>query len=59
MVMGVHETLSQESPSLYEAVKKSIEENWPDWKIQLANDEILTSKHSIKLRTKTQKGREE
>ena len=35
--------------NLYERVKKSIEETWPDWKIKYANDYLMISKHSKKL----------
>lgn len=33
----------------YERIKKSIEETWPDWKIEYANDYLMISKHSKKL----------
>lgn len=32
-----------------ETVKKNIESTWPDYKIDLANSELLVSKHSVKL----------
>lgn len=35
--------------NLYERVKKSIEETWPDWKIKYTNDYLMISKHSKKL----------
>lgn len=39
----------------YERIRKNIEETWPDWKIQLVNDELLISKHAKKLKTKSER----
>ena len=39
----------------YERIRKNIEETWPDWKIQLANNELLISKHAKKLKTKPER----
>lgn len=35
---------------LYNQVKKNIEETWPYWKIKYANDYLMISKHSKKLK---------
>lgn len=39
----------------YEQIKKSIEDTWPDWKIKLANEVLLVSKHCKKLRTRAER----
>ena len=36
--------------NLYKTIKKNIEETWPDWKIKYANDYLMISKHSKKLK---------
>lgn len=36
----------------YDQIKKNIEESWPEWKIKLANDALITSKHAKKLQTR-------
>ena len=35
----------------YDQIKKNVEESWPEWKIKLANDALMTSKHAKKLQT--------
>ena len=48
----------EEMKSIYEKIRENIESTWPDWKIQFANDELITSKHGVKLRTGAQKQRQ-
>lgn len=36
----------------YTAIKENIESTWPDWKIKLANETLLTSAHCKKLNIK-------
>lgn len=45
-----------EMRSIYEKIRSNIENTWPDWKIELANADVITSKHSKKLRTKAERG---
>jgi len=42
--------------SEYDRIRKRIEETWPDWKIDVAN-EYIESVHGIKLRKGMQKSR--
>lgn len=42
--------------STYDKIRENIESTWPNWKIRLANDELITSKHGVKLK---EKGRED
>ena len=37
----------------YLKIKKIVLNTWPDWKIKLANDELLVSKNSKKLERKS------
>lgn len=44
---------------MYGKIRDNIESNWPDWKIELANADVITSKHGKKLRTKSEQKKEE
>lgn len=43
-----------EVQTMYEKIRDNIESTWPDWKIELANADVITSKHGKKLRTKSE-----
>lgn len=45
--------------TMYDRIRENIESTWPDWKIELANAELITSKHGKKLRTKAEREKEE
>ena len=44
-----------EMQSIYDRVRSNIESTWPNWKIELANDTMITSAHSKKLHTRTER----
>lgn len=41
--------------TMYDKIRENIESTWPDWKIEIANAELITSKHGKKLRTKAER----
>ena len=41
-----------EVQTMYEKIRDNIESTWPDWKIELANAELITSKHGKKAQNK-------
>lgn len=44
---------------MYEKIRDNIESTWPDWKIEFANAELITSKHGKKLCTKAEREKKE
>lgn len=44
-----------ELASIYDKIRNNIESTWPDWKIELANGLLITSAHSKKLRTSSER----
>ncbi len=55
----VNPTDQERLQTMYEKIRDNIESTWPDWKIELANAELIMSKHGKKLRTKADREKEE